>query len=207
MNKYFVTAIGTDSGKTLFSAILTEALQADYWKPVQSGEPADSNTIRKLLVNNKSKVLKERHFLKTPASPHAAAAIDGVEIKLSDFELPRHDGPLVVEGAGGLLVPLNDEETIADMIKQLDLPVILVSNLYLGNINHTLLSYEYLKKEQIKVAGIVFNGPSNHASEKVILKMTGLKLLLKIEQENEINHEVITRYAQILKENLSKLKN
>lgn len=206
MNKYFVTAIGTDSGKTLFSAILTEALEADYWKPVQSGEPADSNTIRQLLVNDKSKVLKERHYLQTPASPHAAAAIDGVEIHLDDFELPEGNGPLVVEGAGGLLVPLNNEDTIADLIKRLGLPVILVSNLYLGNINHTLLSCEYLKKEEIEVAGIVFNGPSNPASEEVILKMTGLQLLLKIEQEKEITHNMISKYAKILKENLSNLK-
>lgn len=207
MNKYFVTAIGTDSGKTLFSTILTEALKADYWKPVQSGEPADSDTVRKLLINDKSTVLKERFFLKTPASPHAAAAIDQVEINLSDFELPITDNPLVIEGAGGLLVPLNNQDTMADLIKELGLPVILVSNLYLGNINHTLLSYEYLRNAGIPVFGIVFNGPSNLASEDVILKMTGLRLLLKIEQEDEINHQVIKKYAIILNKNLLNFEN
>ncbi len=207
MNRYFVTAIGTDSGKTLFSAILTEALKADYWKPVQSGEPADSDTIRQLLINDKSQVLKERYFLETPASPHAAAAIDGVEINLNDFELPTSESPLVVEGAGGLLVPLNNQDTMADLIKKMALPVILVSNLYLGNINHTLLSYQYLKNANIPVYGIVFKCPTNPASEEVILKMSGLKLLLKIEQENEINHSVISKYAAILNENLLKLQN
>ena len=119
MKKYFVTAIGTDSGKTLFSAILTEALKADYWKPVQSGEPADSRTVETLISNTETRILEERYFLKTPASPHASAAIDGVSVKVADFELPDTDRNLVVEGAGGLLVPINNEETIADIIKAL----------------------------------------------------------------------------------------
>lgn len=195
MKKYFVTAIGTDSGKTFFSAILTEALKADYWKPVQSGEPADSNTIRGLISNAETTILKERYFLKTPASPHASAAIDGVEVRVSDFDLPDTENNLVVEGAGGLLVPLNDEETIADLIKALGLPVILVSNLYLGNINHTLLSAHYLKSAGIPVKGIVFNGPSNPASEEVIEKMTGYPVLMRIPQEDTVDQEVVKRYA------------
>ncbi|MEL7146410.1 MAG: dethiobiotin synthase [Bacteroidota bacterium] len=195
MKRYFVTAIGTDSGKTFFSAILTEALKADYWKPVQSGEPADSKTVASLISNEESSILKERYFLKTPASPHASAAIDGVEIKAQDFTLPEGNRNLVVEGAGGLLVPLNQEETIADLIKVLGIPVILVSNLYLGNINHTLLSAHYLQSAGIAVAGIVFNGPANPASEEVIEKMTGYPVLLRIAQEELVDKEVVKRYA------------
>lgn len=207
MKKFFVTAIGTDSGKTLFSAILTEALKAVYWKPVQSGKPADSDTVRKLISNEHSVILSERHFLETPASPHAAADIDGVQINLRDFSLPDTDGShLVVEGAGGILVPLNWQDTMADLMLHLNIPVILVSNLYLGNINHTLLSYEFLKKAGIPVFGLVFNGPSNPSSEEVILKMTGLPLLLKIEQEKEITPAVVRKYAEILNTKLKEFE-
>ena len=169
---------------------------------MQSGEPADSRTIKSLISNDETTILKERYFLKTPASPHASAAIDGVEVKVSDFSLPETNGNLVVEGAGGLLVPINDDETIADLIKTLGLPVILVSNLYLGNINHTLLSAHYLKDVGIPVAGIVFNGESNPASEEVIEKMTGYPVLLRIAQEEEVNKEVVKRYAAQLKEHI-----
>ncbi|MGB3466751.1 MAG: AAA family ATPase, partial [Cyclobacteriaceae bacterium] len=124
------------------------------------------------------------------------------EISLSDFELPNTINDLVVEGAGGILVPLNNTNTMADLMKQLNIPVILVSNLYLGNINHTLLSYEYLKKADIPLYGIVFNGPPNAASEEVILKMTGLPVLLRIMQEEEVTPAVVLKYADKLRENL-----
>lgn len=195
---YFITAIGTDSGKTFISAIFTEALKADYWKPVQAGHPTDSDEIRRLISNPESEVLQERYVLETPASPHAAAKIDNVQIKLSDFKIPVGDRPIVVEGAGGIMVPLNDDDTIGDLMKGLDLPVILVSNLYLGNINHTLLSAEYLKAKGVNVAGIVFNGESNPESERVIEKMTGHPVLLRVNKEEHVNKEVVKEYASKL---------
>src|SRR4051812_35331298 len=103
---YFVTGIDTDSGKTLISAILCEALQADYWKPVQAGFPRDSDTVKSLISNPITKIHPEKYLLKTPASPHASARIDGVEIVLENFILPLTNNQLIIEGAGGCLVPL-----------------------------------------------------------------------------------------------------
>ena len=199
---FFITAIGTDSGKTLVSAIFTEALRADYWKPIQAGFPTDSDEVKRLLSNSESKILDERFLLRTPASPHAAAKVEEIEINLEDFEQPVSDKPLIVEGAGGLLVPINDNHVVANLIEKLKLPVILVSNLYLGNINHTLLSAHYLKQTGIEVAGLVFNGPENYESERIIEKMTGYRVLLKIPELPTINRETVKNYAYQLKNNL-----
>lgn len=199
---YFVSAIGTDSGKTLISAMLVDGLLADYWKPVQSGEPRDTASVQSLISNDQSTFHQERYLLKTPASPHASARIDGVHIGLNDFHLPESPRTLIVEGAGGLMVPLNDDDLMIDLIKQLSLPLILVSNLYLGSINHTLLSIEVLKHRQIPIKGIIFNGKANPESESVILHQSGLKCLLKVPQIDLINKEVIHSYGQQLKENL-----
>ncbi len=200
MSKYFVSAIGTDSGKTLVSAILCEALGADYWKPVQSGMPRDTETVQQL-VSAPLHFYQERYLLNTPASPHASAEIDGVNIKLSDFELPESE-KLVVEGAGGLLVPLNNDDLIIDLIAQLNLPLILVSNLYLGSINHTLLSAKVLKQYGIPVAGIIFNGEPNPSSEAVILHQTGYRCLLKIPRLDQVNKAVVQFWANQLKAQL-----
>ncbi len=199
---FFITAIGTDSGKTLVSAIFTEALLGDYWKPIQAGYPTDSDEVKRLVSNTESKILDEKFLLKTPASPHAAAKVEEIEINLEDFEQPVTDKPLIVEGAGGLLVPINDNQVVANLIEKLKLPVILVSNLYLGNINHTLLSAHYLKQTGIEVAGIVFNGPANYESERIIEKMTGYPVLLKIPELSTINRETVKNYANQLKNNL-----
>ncbi len=195
---YFVTAIGTDSGKTVVSAILTEALKADYWKPVQAGFPTDSETVKSLISNSTSQVLPEKYVLNTPASPHAAAKIDGVEISLNDFHVPSGQQPIIIEGAGGIRVPINDQDTMGELMKRLGLPVILVSNLYLGNINHTLLSVDYLKAQNIKVAGIIFNGEPNPESERIIAKMSGYPILFHIKPEEAINKETVAKYAQQL---------
>ena len=158
---YFVTAIHTDSGKTLVSAILTEMLEANYWKPIQSGEPKDTDAVKRLVSNSKTQYFEEAYFLKTPASPHASAIIDGVQIELNQIVLPDSTSDLVIEGAGGVLVPLNDKDMVIDIASQIDCEVILVSNLYLGSINHTLLTYELLKSRGLKVKGLIFNGESN----------------------------------------------
>ncbi|WP_296623372.1 dethiobiotin synthase [Marivirga sp.] len=200
---YFITAIGTDSGKSLFSAIICEALEADYWKPIQAGHPRDTDYVGGLLSNLKSDLIPEKYVLNTPASPHYAAELDQVIMKVADFDIPKTDNEnLIIEGAGGVLVPINGNEFVIDFPQHWNTPVILVANLYLGSINHTLLTINELKRREIEVKGIVFNGPSNPASEDIILKHSGYSCLLRIKDEKEINHEVVRKYAAELKNNL-----
>lgn len=199
MHKYFVTGIDTDSGKTLACAILCEALKADYWKPVQSGLPRDSDTIQNLISNDLTRIHPETFLLKTPASPHAAADIDGVKIQLKDFKLPQTNNTLIIEGAGGTLVPLNEKNFMVDLMLHLNAGIIVVADLYLGSINHTLLTIEALKNRNLKIKGIIFNGDTNAASESIILKHSKTSCLLKIKSETEINRDVVLKYASELK--------
>jgi len=200
---YFITAIGTDSGKTLVSSIFCEALHADYWKPVQSGIPGDTETVKALITNEKTVFHPEQYFLKTAASPHAAAKIELTDISLDSFKIPRTDNALVIEGAGGCLVPLNDKDFIIDLISQFRSEVILVSNHYLGSINHTLLTMEALRRRNLPVKGIVFNGQENAETERIILHHAKLRCLLRIRKESVINRDVVKRYATVLKESLN----
>jgi len=200
---YFVTAIGTDSGKTLASAILCEALNADYWKPVQAGLPRDADVVRSLITNPQTKIHPERYLLNTPASPHAAAKIDGVNISLADFTLPVTTNSLIIEGAGGCMVPLNDNDFVVDLIRFLSTDTILISNLYLGSINHTLLTIESLKKRNIKLGGIIFNGEPNAESERIILHHSKTRCLLRIKNESVIDQSIVQKYAHMIKENLN----
>ncbi len=185
----FITGIGTGIGKTLVSAILTEKLKADYWKPVQSGELENSDTIKiKGLVTNPISIFHpETYSLTQPYSPHKSAALDGLEIDQQQFALPQTDNTLIIEGAGGLMVPLNNNYLIIDLIKQLNAEVVLVSQNYLGSINHTILSAQALKQYQIPVAGIIFNGDTDKYSEDFILQYTGFKLLGRIPQYTALN--------------------
>jgi dethiobiotin synthetase len=201
---YFITAIGTDCGKTFFSAILCEALLADYWKPIQAGLPRDADIVKNLLSNPTSKILPETFVLNTPASPHAAAKLDGVTIEFENFKIPETKNDLVIEGAGGCLVPLNDHDFVISLAKKFEAQVILVSSLYLGSINHTLLSADYLTRQKFNVKGIVFNGPSNPESEEIILKHTGYPCMLRMEQEPAITKKVVVKYADKLREKLVK---
>jgi dethiobiotin synthetase len=200
---YFVTAIGTDSGKTLVSAILTEALQADYWKPIQSGKKdRDVDTVKRLISNGHTICHEERYLLTDPISPHAAAKRDGVAVELSEFVLPNTSGNhLVIEGAGGIMVPLNEKECVIDLISMISAKVVLVSNHYLGSINHTLLTVQELKRRNIAVKGIIFNGEPNEDTERVILAHSGYKFLLRILPEKKITQEVVMKYAIQLFEN------
>lgn len=201
MKKYFVTAIGTDSGKTLVSAILCKALKADYWKPIQSGSPTDSETIRALCPE--VKIYPEAYSFQLPASPHAAALAEDREIKPENITTPATNNTLVIEGAGGCLVPLNDQDFVIDLAQQLRAQVILVANLYLGSINHTLLSWRLLKEKNLPVAGIIFNGPANRESERIILHHTGYKKLLHIAPQAQITIPIIENYAKELAGKLS----
>lgn len=201
MKNYFVTAIGTDSGKTLASAILCEALQADYWKPIQAGLPKDSDTVKSLISNSVTEILPEAFLLKTPASPHAAAKLDKITISLKEISTPSTKNNLIIEGAGGCLVPVSDSEFVIDLAGVLSSEVIVVANLYLGSINHTLLTAHLLKQKGYFVKGIIFNGPANPESERIILHHTNYPVLLRIQQEQEINKAVVMKYANELKAN------
>lgn len=200
----FVTGIDTDSGKTLASAILCEALHADYWKPVQAGLPRDAERVRELVTNPATRIHRERYLLSLPASPHAAAKADGVEIRVSDFVLPETDRSLVIEGAGGCLVPINDQEFIIDLVHGFNAELILVADLYLGSINHTLLSAEVLMRRGFTPMGIIFNGDTNQESERIIRHHTGLEVLLHIAREQEINSQTVSRYAALFNNNRRK---
>ena len=196
---YFVTGIDTDSGKTLASAILCEALGYDYWKPIQAGLPRDSETVKALTTT--CTIHPEAYLLKTPASPHAAAKIDNVEIDLKNISLPSSKNGIIVEGAGGCLVPLNNHDFVIDIAAKSNAEVILVADLYLGSINHTLLTFNLLQTKKLQVKGIIFNGESNPESERIILHHSGYRCLLKIQRENSVTQDTIKKYAALLKEN------
>ncbi len=204
--KLFITGIGTDVGKTIASAIVTQALEADYWKPIQAGDldNSDSHKIRAKVESQKSKIHANAYALKTPASPHWAAAIDGITINLNEIIEPKTTNHLVIEGAGGVLVPLNDTDCVIDLIQK-DYKVIVVSRHYLGSINHTLMTFEALKSRKIKVAGILFSGDENKATEEIILNKTGATLIGRIDNEPYFDPNVIQYYADKFREKLLSL--
>ena len=194
---FFITGISTEVGKTIVSAIIIEALQADYWKPIQSGDLDNSDThkVQRLISNKKSVFHSNSYALKTPASPHLSAKLDNIEIEIDKIERPNTNNDLVIEGAGGLLVPLNEKHTIADLLLPTD-KIILVSRHYLGSINHTLLTFEYLKQRGFSIFGIVFSGMKNSSSESIILEKTKSKCLLHIDEEPYFDKNVISYYAE-----------
>jgi dethiobiotin synthetase len=205
MRKIFITGIGTDVGKTVVSGILTEALQADYWKPVQTGSyfSTDSAKIQKYISNPISQILPETYILGQYMSPHAAAELEHVRIELDNIKIPpTSNQTVIIEGAGGIMVPLNENHFIVDLITQLDAEVILVIQNYLGSINHTLLSIDALKFRNLKILGLVFNGPPHKLSEDIILSYSGLKCIGRIQKESSIDAKVIKRYAEAFKANL-----
>lgn len=204
--KLFITGIGTDVGKTIASAIITEALQADYWKPIQAGdlENSDSHKVKNYVSNSKSIFHPNSYALNTPASPHHAANLDQIVIDIKNIIEPKTNNHLVIEGAGGILVPLNDNDTILDLI-QSDYKVIVVSRHYLGSINHTLLTIEVLKSRKISIAGIIFNGDENPATEAIILSKSGVSNLGRIGNEPYFDKNVIAEYADSFREVLEKL--
>jgi dethiobiotin synthetase len=204
--KLFITGIGTDVGKTIASSIITESLQADYWKPIQAGDldNSDSHKIQRYISNDKTVIHPNSYALKTPASPHYAAEIDGVIIDLNKMVEPETNNHLVAEGAGGVFVPINDTDCVIDIIRP-DYKVVVVSRHYLGSINHTLLTIEALQNRKIKVAGIIFSGEENKATESIILSKTGIKFIGRIEQEPYFYQNVIKDYAAQFREILLSL--
>nr|BFF35813.1 dethiobiotin synthase [Tenacibaculum mesophilum] len=202
MKKYFITGISTEVGKTVAAAIVTEALQADYWKPIQSGdlEHSDTHKVEKLISNSTTVFHPNAYALQTPMSPHASAEIDGVTIEIDNIKEPSTKNNLVIEGAGGLLVPLNDKNTLLDIIKP-DYKVIVVSRHYLGSINHTLLTVNLLKEKGFEVS-LIFSGNEHKTTEDIIKKMTGAPVIGRIEEEPYFDKNVIKEYAELFKSNL-----
>ncbi len=205
---YFVTGIGTNIGKTIVSAVLTEALQADYWKPVQSGtiDGLDSDTVKLMVSNPQTVIYPETYLLKQPLSPHLAAEMDGIEIQLDHINLPLRPNEtnkdLIIEGAGGLLVPLTKTHYVVDMAKRLECEIVLVVSDYLGCINHTLLSVEYLVAHHFKIHSVVFNGDFDEVvKDSIIARMAHYKLLsvpkLRTLSKEQISQTAITLKAQL----------
>ena len=201
--KLFVTGISTDVGKTVCAAILVEALQADYWKPIQAGDLdfGDADRVQSLVSNPKSVFYPNSYALHTPASPHYAAEIDNIEIEISQITEPKTQNHLVIEGAGGVLVPLNQTDCVIDLV-QTDYQVVVVSRHYLGSINHTLLTIEALKTRNLTIAGIVFSGNENQATEQIILSKTGVNFLGRIDEEPYFDKNVVLAYADVFREKI-----
>lgn len=204
--KLFITGIGTDVGKTVASSIIVEALEADYWKPIQAGDldGSDSHKIKATISNATTKLFDNAYALQTPASPHYAAAIDGITIDLNKIKEPSTKNHLVIEGAGGVFVPLNANDCVIDLI-QPDYKVIVVSRHYLGSINHTLLTVEALVNRKCTIAGILFSGDENKATEEIILSKTGLPCIGRIENEPYFDQNVVAYYADKFRETLLSL--
>jgi len=196
MRKIFVTGIGTDVGKTIASAVLTQALKADYWKPVQTGTEFDNDTdrVKKLVTYAGSVFHPEAYSFKASMSPHAAAKAENARIDFESIQIPQTNNTLIIEGAGGLFVPLNGNYFVIDLIKKMNAETILVVQNYLGSINHTLLSIEALKSRSINILGIIISGVENHSSEEIIFQQSGLKLLGRIHKESNITPETIKKY-------------
>jgi dethiobiotin synthetase len=179
-----VTGTDTGVGKTVFSAALAGALDGFYWKPIQAGldEETDSETVRRLSGLAAERVLPEAYRLRTPASPHLAAEIDGVAIEHQALLVPEKDRPVVVEGAGGLLVPLTRQVTYLDLMARWRVPVVLCSRTALGTINHSLLSIEALRARGVAILGIAFIGEENIESERIVAEMGKVRRLGRLPQ-------------------------
>jgi dethiobiotin synthetase len=212
----FVTGIGTDVGKTIVSAVLTEALHADYWKPVQAGfyDGTDALTIKELISNNETVIHPEVYKLSLAASPHIAARIEHIKIDLNLIAEKYHllktqnskagtQKQLIIEGAGGLMVPLNEKEFMFDLIQKLNARVILVSRNYLGSINHSLLTAGVCKQKNIEVAGWIFNDQYMDYEHEIV-QWTGWPKIFSMPFAENLTKEFISGQAEKLKASLQK---
>ena len=194
-----ILGIHTGIGKTITSAVMTEALGANYWKPVQAGlEERDTDTVSRLITNGPARVHPEAVQLKMPASPHTAAAAEGITIDHKSFLFPKVDAPLLVETAGGVLSPISHNATMADFVAHFQLPAILVSQNYLGSINHTLAAIEVIRHRGIPLLGIVMNGIPDPSSESFIESYTGVPIIARVPAFVQLNNDSIVASANDL---------
>lgn len=204
MNHVVVTGIGTGVGKTVCSAVLCEALGADYWKPLQSGDlhTLDSGFVDQM-TSGQTQIYPEKLLLSQPLSPHEAARIDGIEITDEHLEFPDFQKQTVIEGAGGVYVPLNDVGlTYIDLFQLWDLPVYVITRHYLGSINHTLLTVNALLSREITIAGLIVNGARNEATERVYRQHFTNIPLSYIPELTDFSKESIQEAAKQWKETL-----
>jgi dethiobiotin synthetase len=196
MSSYFVTGTDTGVGKTIVSAVLVSALDADYWKPVQCGD-LDTETVKALTGLDDSRIHAASYSLRAFLAPDQAAKEEGIELEISKMTLPAKSAgrALVVEGAGGILVPLNEKTLVLDLIQQLELQVIVVCRGTLGTINHTLLTVHALKARNIPIRGLVFSGALNEENRKAIEKWTELETLMHVPEWGEICRERIREWV------------
>jgi len=198
-----ILGIHTGIGKTIASAVIAQAIGADYWKPVQAGtEERDTVRVRDLLENGQSRVYDEAIVLTQPMSPHVAAQIDSVTIDYTKFRFPQTQKVLLIETAGGVLSPMNDEATMADFVKHYNLPAILISQNYLGSINHTLSSIELLRNRNIPLLGVVMNGATNTSSESFIEQYGKTKIIARVPLLKPIAQETVQKCADDIKASL-----
>lgn len=196
MRPFVIAGIGTNVGKTIVSTIVCEAVSSDYWKPIQSGVPLDSHVVKAL-----SKTIfchKEIYLLKHPLAPTSAALKEKRLLNPYSIQLPKTNNRLVIEGCGGVMVPINENLLLSDIFCLWNPFWIIVSKHYLGSINHTLLTHSFLKSRSQDILGIIFNGKENQESEDIILKHTSLPCLGRIKKEKELNYEKIRYYAKQL---------
>ncbi len=193
MDRIMVAGIGTDVGKTVVSAILTILLKGDYWKPIECGN-SDTETMKSWINNT---IHPSAYSLKAPLSPHHAARLENLSIERDSITLPNTKRPLIIEGVGGILVPVTTGTTTMDLFKKWDCQWVIVSKHYLGSINHTLLTIEVLKRLEISILGLIFNGDPNPDSEEAILEISKVPLLGRLLPEDHINLKTIQRYAEL----------
>jgi dethiobiotin synthetase len=207
MNRIIVAGIGTEVGKTVVAAILTTYLQGEYWKPIQCGAEEDSDTVmmKKLIDSTIYRIHESAYSLQTPVSPHHAARLENISICLENIIPPQTTRPLIIESVGGIFVPLTANILSFDLFKSWNIPWILVSSHYLGSINHTLLTLDALKRNNISIAGLVFNGDPNHDSESAILEFSQVPALGRLLPEPTIDSTTIQKYAKLWQPHLSQI--
>jgi dethiobiotin synthetase len=208
MRSIFITGIGTGIGKTVVSAIITQALEADYWKPVQAGtdEQTDTEWVQKVVGNKVTNVHAETYKLKLAASPHISARQEGVEIDTGKIfshykDISNNERRLIIEGAGGLMVPLNDHAFMIDLAEKLGSRLVLVSRNYLGSINHSLLTAALCRSRNIDVAGWIFNDQYMDYEEEIV-RWSGYPRILSIPYLGNPEVYTITAQASLLKDKL-----
>jgi dethiobiotin synthetase len=192
-----VVGSGTGVGKTVVSAILLEAFHGEYWKPIQCGhlDQSDTITVESLVTHQGSRFHSEAYRFHAPLSPHHASRLENVKIISENIILPKTQNTLIIEGVGGLLVPMNSDTLFIDLLVHWKIPCLLVSKHYLGSINHTLLSIEALNHRKLDLRGIVFNGPSNEDTEQTIQSRSALPIAGRLAQEPKITPKTIKKYA------------
>ena len=197
-NRFFITGIGTGVGKTFVSAVLAEALKADYWKPIQCGmeDSTDSERIASLISNSETKIHEEAYVFKQAASPHIAAASENVKIMMESIGLPETQNKILIEGAGGIMVPVDEGSYVIDLAAQFETQIILVCNSYLGCINHSLLSIDYLLKNDFQIAGLVFNGNFEKGVRSAIISYAELPIIAEFPKINNVTKDTVLNMAQ-----------